>query len=89
MMICMTEQQIVQTRMSPEDVERLDEDRSVLGLRTRSDAVREGLRLLHQQARYAALAKEYDDFYGAGVEAPVSDVAAAGDVIAAEAMTEG
>lgn len=86
-MMCMTDQTIVQTRMAPEDVEQLDVDRKVLGLQTRSDAVREGLRLLHKQARYASLSQNYDDFYGAGEEAPLNDLAAAGDQIAAEAMT--
>ena len=64
---------------------QLDADLVTLGLRTRSDAIREGLRLLHREARQAALAQEYDLFYGTA-EAPVSDVAAVGDRVAAEAM---
>src|SRR5699024_10884342 len=38
---CMTDHQLVQTRMSSDAVEQLDADRAVLGLRTRSAAVRE------------------------------------------------
>lgn len=75
--------------MTPQDVEQLDADLDVLGLRTRSDAIREGLRLLHKQARYAALAQDYDNFYGAEREAPLSDLAAAGDQVAAETMQAG
>lgn len=82
----MTAPQIVQARLTPEDARQLDDDRKVLGLTTRSDAVREGLRLLHKTARYAALAQEYDDFYGAGAEAPMGAIAAYGDQVAAEAL---
>lgn len=82
----MTTPEIVQARLSPEDVMQLDDDRRVLGLATRSDAVREGLRLLHKTARYAALAREYDDFYGAGAQVPMSDITAIGDQVAADAM---
>lgn len=84
----MTTPEIVQARLSPEDAMRLDADRKVLGLATRSDAVREGLRLLHKTARYAALAQEYDDFYGAGTQAPMGAIAAYGDQVAAEAIAE-
>ena len=73
--------------MSPADVAQLDADRAALGLRTRSDAVREGLRLLHRQARLAALARDYDDFYGR-TQAPVGDTAAAGDLVAAETIAD-
>lgn len=79
--------EIVQARLSHEDANKLDADRQVLGLRTRSDAIREGLRLLHRKARQVALGREYDTFYGAGGQAPVSDIAAAGDAIAAETMS--
>lgn len=65
---------------------QLDEDRKTLGLATRSDAVREGLRLLHKTARYAALAREYDDFYGPGAQASAGAIAAYGDLVAAESM---
>ena len=47
-----------------------------LGLEGTSEAVREGLSLLHQRARLSALAESYDDFYG-GAPAPLSDVTAA------------
>jgi Arc/MetJ-type ribon-helix-helix transcriptional regulator len=83
----MTNQQIVQTRITSQDAEQLDADLEVLGFRTRSDAIRAGLRLLHKQARYAALSSDYDTFYGAGAVAPLSDLAAAGDQIAADTMT--
>lgn len=80
-------QQIVQTRIAAKELEQLDADRAALGLTTRSDALREGLRLLHKQARYAALGRDYDDFYGADIEAPLSDIAAAGDTIASDTLT--
>ena len=83
----MTEVEIVQARLAHEDANQMDADRQVLGLRTRSDAVREGLRLLHREARHVALGREYDSFYGTEAEAPVSDIAAVGDEIAAEAMS--
>jgi Arc/MetJ-type ribon-helix-helix transcriptional regulator len=72
---------LVQARVSRADAQRLDDDAGELGLASRSEAVREGLRLLHRRARDAALAREYDEFYGG--EAPLSDVTAAGDHIAA------
>lgn len=78
--------EIVQARITAEDAARLDDDRKILGLATRSDAVREGLRLLHKTARYAALVREYDSFYGPGENAPMGDVAAIGDRVAAETM---
>lgn len=86
MMTRMTAPEIVQARLTSEDAAQLDEDRKVLGLATRSDAVREGLRLLHKTARYAALAQEYDGFYGTGAQAPIGDIAAYGDRVAAETM---
>ena len=73
--------------MATEDAQRrLDDRRKVLGPATRSDAVREGLRLLHRTANYAALAQEYDDFYGAGAQAPVGAIASYGHRVAAETM---
>ncbi len=86
MMVRMTTPEIVQARLTPEDAAQLDDDRKVLGLATRSDAIREGLRLLHKTASYAALAREYDDFYGSGVQAPVGAIAAYGDRVAAESL---
>lgn len=83
----MTDHQLVQTRMSSDAVEQLDADRAVLGLHTRSAAVREGLRLLHKQARNARLRQDYDDFYGPECDVPVSELAAIGDDIAADVIT--
>lgn len=80
---------LVQARVSAADARQLDLDAHALGLANRSEAVREGLRLLHRHARHAALADDYDTFYGVGYQAPVSDVTAVGDQIAAEAMASG
>lgn len=77
---------LVQARVSQEDASRLDADARTLGLTSRSEAIREGLKLLHRRARLSALARDYDDFYGVGVEAPTSDLAAIGDHIAADAF---
>lgn len=77
-------QHIVQARLSASDVEQLDRDSETLGLQSRSDAVRAGLRLLHRQARYSRLGQDYDDFYGSGGEVPLSDLAMIGGEIAAE-----
>jgi Arc/MetJ-type ribon-helix-helix transcriptional regulator len=74
---------LVQARVSEADARRLDVDANELGLQNRSEAVREGLRLLHRRARQAALAHDYDDFYGADVQVPVSELSAIGDQIAA------
>lgn len=83
----MTEQMtLVQARLSEKHARQVDQDIATLGLRSRSEAVREGLKLLHRQAAHAALAREYDDFYG-NAEAPVSDVTAIGDEVAVEAMS--
>ncbi|MBK5250862.1 MAG: ribbon-helix-helix protein, CopG family [Actinomycetales bacterium] len=84
----MTERKmLVQARVPEADARRLDADAPALGLSNRSEAIREGLRLLHRRARHAALARDYDTFYGTSVQAPVSDVAAIGDQLAAEAIT--
>ena len=89
MMIGMTVRMaLVQARVSESDARQLDDDTHVLGFPDRSAAVREGLRLLHRKARDAALASDYDAFYGAAGEAPVGDVTALGDQIAVEAMTD-
>lgn len=82
----MTEQvTIVQARLTEKHARQVDQDIATLGLRNRSEAVREGLRLLHRRAAHAALASEYDEFYGSA-EAPVSDVTDIGDQVAVEAM---
>lgn len=88
MMIAMTERMtMVQARVPESDARRLDADARALGLTNRSEAIREGLRLLHRRARDAALARDYDTFYGIDVQARVSDVAAIGDQIAGESIT--
>ena len=50
--------------------ELVEADAPVLGLDGTSALVREGLRLVHKQARELAMAKEYDEFYG-GEPAPL------------------
>lgn len=78
---------LVQARLAEDAARQLDADAQVLGLANRSEAIRAGLRLLHRRARQAALVRDYDNFYGAAVQAPVSDVSAVGDQIAAETLT--
>ena len=80
---------IVQARVPEADARRLDADADALGLTNRSEGIREGLRLLHQRARHAALARDYDTFYGPGVQAPVGDVAAIGDRVATGSIATG
>ncbi len=41
-----------------------------------SEALREGISLLHRKAEQARLAQSYDDFYG-GAPAPMSEATAA------------
>jgi hypothetical protein len=50
--------------------ELVNQDAVVLGLAGPSDLVREGLRLVHERAREAAMAAAYDEFYG-GTPAPL------------------
>lgn len=57
-------------------LEKLDESIRVLGLDSTSDAVREGLLLLHRRAVQVQLSQSYDDFYG-GEPAPLSEITAA------------
>jgi hypothetical protein len=54
----------------------LEVDAAVLGLSSASELVREGLRLVHREARELAMAASYDKFYD-GRSAPVSKVTAA------------
>lgn len=77
---------LIQARVDEQDVRQIERDMASLGLQNRSDAIREGLRLLHRHARHANLARDYDDFYN-GSEAPTSDITAIGDQIAADTMT--
>lgn len=79
---------LVQARLPLGDLRRLDEDVHALGLANRSEAVRAALRLLHKHAAQQVLAREYDEFYGVGVQAPVGDVTFLGDEVAGEVMTE-
>jgi Arc/MetJ-type ribon-helix-helix transcriptional regulator len=78
---------VVQARVPSGVARQADEDAALLGLPNRSAAVREGLRLLHRRARELALARDYDDFYQ-GEPAPLGEVAAVGDQVAAETITE-
>jgi hypothetical protein len=56
--------------------ELVEADAPVLGLDGISALVREGLRLVHRQARELAMAREYDEFYG-GEPAPLPEGVAA------------
>ena len=67
---------VVQARISEAEAAVVQADALQLGLEGTSEAVREGLSLLHRRARLSALAQSYDDFYG-GEPAPLSDVTAA------------
>jgi len=49
----------------------VEQDAVVLGLEGPSALVREGLRLVHERAREAAMVAAYDEFY-AGVPAPLA-----------------
>src|SRR5579871_5642769 len=66
----------MQARVDSGFARELEADAAVLGLRSASELVREGLRLVHEQARELAMAAGYDEFY-AGKPAPVSEVTAA------------
>lgn len=85
--VCMTDEQtaLVQARLTEYHARQVDQDIVTLGLRSRSEAVREGLRLLHHHAEQDALAHEYDKFYG-NQEAPLTEMTAIGDQLAAQAM---
>ena len=67
---------VVQARVSEAEAATAQADAAQLGLEGTSEAVREGLALLHRRAQLSALAQSYDDFYG-GTPAPLSDVTAA------------
>lgn len=66
----------MQARVDADFARELKNDAAVLGLRSTSALVREGLRLVHKQARELAMADSHDEFYG-GQPAPVSQVTAA------------
>ena len=59
-----TVSEVWQARISTEQAERLRKDAVVLGLDSRTDIVKEGLRLLHQHAAEERMARSVDDFYG-------------------------
>jgi hypothetical protein len=66
----------MQARVDAGFARELEADAAVLGLRSASELVREGLRLVHKHARELAMAASYDEFY-TGKPAPVSEVTAA------------
>ena len=59
-----TASEVWQARISGELAELLREDAVVLGLDSRTDIVKEGLRLLHQSAAEERMARSVDKFYG-------------------------
>jgi hypothetical protein len=67
---------VVQARVSEAEAAMVAADAAALGLDGTSEAVREGLALLHRRAQLVALAGTYDAFYG-GDPAPLSEVTAA------------
>jgi Arc/MetJ-type ribon-helix-helix transcriptional regulator len=79
---------VVQARLTDQHARQVEQDMATLGLRTHSEAVREGLRLLHKEAEQDALAHEYDEFYGPGHEAPPTTMTAIGDQLAAEVVQQ-
>jgi hypothetical protein len=86
LMFRMTESMtVIQARVPIAIARQADEDAALLGLANRSAAVR--LRLLHRRARENALAQDCDDFYR-GTTAPLSDVTATGEQVAATAMAD-
>jgi hypothetical protein len=67
---------VVQARVPRQLADAIAEDVAVLGLGGTSDAIREGLWMLHRRAREVALGREFDEFYG-DERAPVSEFTAA------------
>lgn len=66
----------MQARVPQEIAQYVPNDTAVLGLDGQSDAIREGLRLLHQKAQLVALGLDYETFYDSAA-APVSEISAA------------
>ncbi|MGN6687396.1 MAG: hypothetical protein ACTHK1_07655 [Actinomycetales bacterium] len=64
---------VLQARVPRELADAVARDLPVLGLAGTSEAVREGLELLHRRAEQVRLAQAYDDFYG-HAPAPLTDV---------------
>jgi hypothetical protein len=56
---------VLQARVSRGLAQTAAEDAAVLGLRGPSEAIREGLRLLHHKARLIAGDRDVDHFYSA------------------------
>ena len=67
---------ILQTRVSADLITQLAADAEILGLANVSEALREGIELIHRRAEQVRLAQSYDDFYG-GRPAPLDEVTAA------------
>lgn len=67
---------MVQARVPEHVLEQLSADAEALGLENTSEALREGIELLHRKAEQIRLAQSYDDFYG-GAPAPVGEGTAA------------
>ena len=67
---------MLQARVPAEVAEALPGDIETLGLEGTSDAIREGLLLLHRKAQLVALGRSYDAFYG-DEAAPLSEATAA------------
>jgi len=67
---------ILQARVPAEVAQALPADMATLGLEGTSEAIREGLALLHHKARMVALGEAYDEFYG-DASAPLSEVTSA------------
>ncbi|MEI6622589.1 MAG: hypothetical protein WCP28_11845 [Actinomycetes bacterium] len=67
---------VMQARVPQEIAQYVPDDTKVLGLDGQSDAIREGLRLLHQKAQLVALGMDYQHFYDSQ-PAPVSEITAA------------
>ena len=51
----------MQARVDAGFARELEDDAAVLGLRSASELVREGLRLVHKQARELAMAASYEE----------------------------
>ncbi len=67
---------VLQARVPEELARAVTADAAILGLGGISEAIREGLVLLHRKARQVALGQSYDSFYD-GQPAPLSEVTAA------------
>jgi hypothetical protein len=67
---------VVQARITAAALAQLAADAEALGLENTSDALREGMLLLHRKAEQTRLARSYDVFYGE-IPAPLSEAAAA------------